>query len=106
MIVPSFSLGEQDFATTIDAVKRFGTSVVWGNCCGAVPAKGNPPMERIVGACSYAGADEIHRFGSVKKCNSSCVGVKSCVFCIELPTRVAQNKPDAMPMPEISHLCD
>lgn len=106
VLVPSYSLGEQDFITAINAVKRFGTSVVWGNCCGAVPAKGDQPMERIVGACSYAGADEIHRFGNIKKCNSSCEGVQSCVFCIELPTRVEQNKPDAMPMPEISHLCD
>ncbi len=106
VLVPSYSLGEQDFITAINAVKRFGTSVVWGNCCGAVPAKDGQPVERIVGACSYAGADEIHRFGSVKKCNSSCDGVQSCVFCIELPTRVAQNKPDAMPMPDILHLCD
>ena len=106
VLVPSYSLGEQDFITAINAVKRFGTSVVWGNCCGAVPAKGDQPLERIVGACSYAGADEIHRFGGVKKCNSSCKGIQSCVFCIDLPTRVEQNKPDAMPMPEISHLCD
>lgn len=106
VIVPSFSQGEQDFATTISAVKRFGTSVVWGNCCGAVPVKDEQPIERIIGACSYAGTDEIHRFGSIKKCNSSCRGIQSCVFCVELPTRVEQNKPDAMPMPEISHLCD
>lgn len=106
VLVPSYSLGEQDFATSINAVKRFGTSVVWGNCCGAVPSKDDQPVERIIGACSYAGADEIHRFGSVKKCNSSCEGVQSCVFYIELPARVEQNKPDAMPMPEILHLCD
>lgn len=106
VLVPSYSNGEQDFATTINGVKRFGTSVVWGNCCGAVPEKDGQPVERIIGACSYAGTDEIHRFGSIKKCNSSCEGVQSCVFCVELPTRVEQNKPNAMPMPEISHLCD
>ena len=106
ILVPSYSQGEQDFAATISAVKRFGTSVVWGNCCGAVPAQDDQPIERIIGACSYAGADDIHRFGSIKKCNSSCESIQSCVFCVELPTRVEQNKPNAMPMPEISHLCD
>ena len=106
VLVPSYSQGEQDFATAISAVKRFGTSVIWGNCCGAVSSKDGQPVERIIGACSYAGADDIHRFGKIKKCNSSCRDIQSCVFCIELPTRVEQNKPDAMPMPEISHLCD
>lgn len=106
VLVPSYSDGEQDFTTLISAVKRFGTSVVWGNCCGAVPLQDSQPTERIIGACSYAGADEIHRFGSIKKCNSTCDGIESCVFHIELPARVEQNKPNAMPMPEISHMCD
>lgn len=106
LLVPSYSEGERDFITTINTVKRFGTSVVWGNCCGAVPEKDDQPVERIIGACSYAGADETHRFGSIKKCNCSCDGVHNCLFCIELPTRVAEIKPDSTPMPEILHLCD
>ena len=106
VLVPSYSHGEQDFANTINAVKRFGTTVIWGNCCGAVPITDDQPVERIIGACSYAGTDEIQRFGNIKNCDSSCRGVQSCVFCVAIPARVEQNKPDSMTMPEILHLCD
>lgn len=106
VLVPSYSKGEQDFLSAISAVKKYGTSVVWGNCCGAVAAMGDEQVERIIGACSYAGADDIHRFGEKKKCNSSCGEAGYCVFCVEIPTRVSQDKPGSMPMPEIQHLCE
>ena len=105
VLVPSYSQGEQDFAAAISAVKRFGTSVVWGNCCGAVPKKDKKPTERIIGACCYAGTDAIHRLGRVQKCDFACEGTQGCVFSVELPTRVELNKPNTTPMPEISHLC-
>ena len=106
VLVPSYSKGEQDFITLISAVKKYGTSVVWGNCCGAVEAKDDEGIERIVGACSYAGADAICRFGEKKQCNSSCGETRCCVFCVEIPTRVLQDKPGSMLMPEIRHLCE
>lgn len=106
VLVPSYSKGEQDFLSLISAVKKYGTSVMWGNCCGAVGAKDDEHMERIIGACSYAGADAIHRFGDKKQCNSSCAETNCCVFCVEIPTHVLQDKPGSMPMPEIRHLCE
>ena len=105
ILVPSYSPGERDFIDSLPALKPFGTSVVWGNCCGAVHGEDEQPPKRIIGACSYAGIDEPARFGSVNRCGFRCDSCKTCLFLVNIPTEVAQDKPDSSRAPSILHVC-
>lgn len=80
IIVPSYSGGEQDFVNSLSIVKRYGTSVVWGNCCGA---KKNG--EKQIGGCGVVGTDSILRFGDICQCQHSCQGINGCVFIVDIP---------------------
>lgn len=86
IIVPSYSRGEGDFTNVLPSLKSYGTTVVWGNCCGAV--KGYP---RIIGACGLAGVDTPHRFGTECRCDNRCV--QGCLFTVDLPLHLVQEKP-------------
>ena len=104
ILVPSYSLGEQDFVSALSALKPYGTSVVWGNCCGAVPHKGGQAATRIIGGCSYAGIDEQTRLGSVSECAFHCGECKTCFFMVNIPTRILLEKPDSPQAPTVFHI--
>lgn len=89
ILVPSYSQGEQDFINLLPSLKSYGTTVVWGNCCGAAKAP------RVIGACSIAGTDSLVRFGSECRCGGSCKGRRSCLFLVDLPLRLMRVRPDA-----------
>lgn len=104
VLVSSFSPGEQDFINRLPGLRPYGTSVIWGNCCGAVHnEKGQ--ASRIIGACSYAGIDEISRFGSISKCEFHCNDCKTCLFVLDIPTAILQEKPNSPAAPIVSHFC-
>lgn len=83
IIVPSYSCGEQDFINSLPILKRYGTSVIWGNCCGAKD-KG----KKQIGGCGIVGNDSISRFGDVCICQSSCQGTTGCAFIIDIPLKL------------------
>lgn len=89
IIVPAYSHGEQDFINLLPSLKNYGTTVIWGNCCGATV------LPRIVGACSIAGTDGIARFGPECKCDGVCKSSQSCVFLVDLPMCFVRAKPNA-----------
>ena len=80
LLVPSYSKGEQDFINKLTDLKKYGTSVVWGNCCGATKPK------RIIGGCCVAALDSINRFDEVAKCDNECK--QGCIFITRIPLRI------------------
>ena len=86
IIVPSFSSGEQDFINSLPITQRYGTSIIWGNCCGA-KEKG----EKQIGGCSVVGIDGIKRFKDEKKCKT-CEGLNCCLFTIDIPLKIVGNR--------------
>lgn len=87
LIVPSYSRGEMDFINVLSHLKGYGTTVVWGDCCGAV--SGN---EKAIGGCGVAGTTSTVTFGSVCRCGFSCENVKACIFKVEIPLDFEFNK--------------
>lgn len=104
VIVPSYSHGEQDFINHIARLRPYGTSVIWGNCCGAVHNE-ECQIARIIGACSYAGIDEVSRFGSIINCEFHCGYFKTCLFILDIPTSIQLEKPTSAVAPIVSHFC-
>ena len=80
IIVPSYSSGEGDFINALASLKMYGTTVVWGNCCGAIK-----PDEKAIGGCGIAGTQLTDVFGRVCKCGNSCDNVTSCLFILDIP---------------------
>lgn len=80
LIVPSYSRGEQDFINTLPVLKCYGTTIIWGNCCGAVASN-----EKAIGGCGIAGTTQTITFGSKCCCNFSCQNIKACVFKVKIP---------------------
>ncbi len=101
ILVPAYSMGEQDFINGLSMLKPYGASVVWGNCCGAASAG----QKRIIGGGSFAGIDPLQRMGSRCQCGFACTDRESCLFVVEIPREIRQWKPDSPPAPEIKHLC-
>ena len=93
MLVPSFSAGEYDYMSALPITKPYGTSVIWGNCCGA-----NHYSPEIIGGLSVAGTDYVGRMGSFCKCAYSCKEDKGCLFILRLPAAALMGKPDSMQM--------
>ena len=91
LIVPSYTAGEYDYIMSLAIAKPYGTSVVWGNCCGA-----NHYTPTIIGGVSVAGTDYVGRMGSFCECGHVCAKDKGCAFIISLPTRTEMGKPDSM----------
>lgn len=80
IIVPSYSRGEQDFINVLSALKGYGTTIVWGNCCGAVSSS-----PKAIGGCGIAGTTQTIVFGSKCTCDFTCENIKACVFKIDIP---------------------
>lgn len=80
IIVPSYSSGEADFINALASLKMYGTTVVWGNCCGSIK-----PDEKAIGGCGIAGTQLTDVFGRVCKCGNSCDNVDSCIFILDIP---------------------
>jgi hypothetical protein len=80
VIVPSYSRGEQDFINTLPALKGYGTTVIWGNCCGAVLGE-----QKAIGGCGIAGTTKTEIFSSACQCGYSCEGISACIFKVEIP---------------------
>lgn len=107
ILVPSYSNGERDFVDSLPTLKPYGTSVIWGNCCGAVcDEESQGPTQRTVGGCSYAGIDNPTRFGPIVNCNFRCGTSSACFFMIDIPTTVSQSKVNSSSAPEITHFCN
>lgn len=87
MIVPSYSHGEKDFINSLGTLFPYGTSVIWGDCCGAVAHS-----PRIIGGCSLVGFNEIHKMGDYCQCSYSCDECSGCLFLIDLPLKVIMSK--------------
>lgn len=87
IIVPSYSGGEQDFINSLPILKRYGTSVIWGNCCGA-KSKG----KKQIGGCGVVGTDSIARFGDVCVCQTSCQATAGCAFIIDMPLKLTGDR--------------
>lgn len=86
LLVPSFSKGEQDFISKLPELKKYGTTVVWGNCCAATEP------ERIRGGCSIATLDTVNRFNECDECKNECK--KGCLYLVRIPihTKRAQRQ--------------
>ncbi len=93
ILVPSFSAGEYDYMSALPITKPYGTSVIWGNCCGA-----NRYSPNIIGGLSVAGTDYVGRMGSYCKCANSCKEETGCLFMLRLPVATLMGKPDSMRM--------
>lgn len=89
VIVPSYSRGEQDFINILPGLAGYGTTVVWGNCCGAILGERE---EKAIGGCSMAGDTRILKFGSECKCGFSCENVKACIYIIDIPLEFETQK--------------
>lgn len=86
LLVPSYSHGELDFVNKIQTLRPYGTTVIWGNSCGAA---GDP---RVIGGCCVAGFDRVLRFNDYRDCAEGCAGVEKCAFIVSIPLRLAGSK--------------
>lgn len=80
IIVPSYSRGEQDFINSLPSLESYGTTVIWGNCCGAIHGS-----EKAIGGCGIAGTKKTIIFGSYCRCGCSCENVEACIFLVDIP---------------------
>lgn len=99
IIVPSYSHGERDFMNNVGTLFPYGTSVVWGDCCGAVTH-----CPRIIGGCSLVGCNEIHKMGDCCKCSFLCADCKGCLFTIDLPIKIVMSKLEKTRQEVINHI--
>lgn len=84
LIVPSYSPGEREFINLLSSLKRFGTSIVWGNCCGAIREDNNAG----IGGFESSGELRSHIFSKVCKCGNKCENKECCAFVIRIPLGV------------------
>ncbi len=101
IIVPSYSGGETDFINALSSLKMYGTTVVWGNCCGAIK-----PDEKAIGGCGIAGTQLTDVFSRVCKCRYSCNGVESCIFILDIPLEYEYTKHSDVHVAIIDHLLE
>lgn len=101
IIVPSYSTGEKDFINALSSLKMYGTTVVWGNCCGAIR-----PDEKAIGGCGIAGTKLTDVFGRVCNCGNSCDNVKSCIFAFDIPLDYEYMKNANVNIVEIKHIVE
>ncbi len=81
VLVPSYTRGEIDFMNSLQALKCYGTTVVWGNNCGVAGQR------KIGGATCLAGLYNVKTFSEIRECGGSCKSDESCVFIVSLPLR-------------------
>ena len=82
MIVPSYSSGEKEFINLLPTFKDYDTTVIWGNCCGAIQSE-----SKGIGGCGISGTNISEVFGKYCKCNHTCANVDSCMFTVSLSLR-------------------
>ncbi len=82
LLVPSYSHGETDFVNTIQTLRPYGTTVIWGNSCGAAGS------QQIIGGCCVAGFDKVLKFNDYRDCVEGCAGVEKCAFIVSVPLRL------------------
>lgn len=99
VIVPSFSHGERDFVSKLGTLFPYGTSIVWGDCCGAVAY-----APKIIGGCSLVGSNDIYKMGNNCKCAFSCGYSKGCLFTVDLPLKVLYSKKTLRPYQPVLHV--
>lgn len=87
IIVPSYSRGESDFINELPSVSKYGASVIWGDCCGAV--KGTP---KAIGGISLIGTKQVELFGGKCKCGFQCDKIKACGFIVKIPLCMEKKK--------------
>lgn len=89
LLVPSYSGGEQDFLNELSSLAPYGTTVIWGNCCGAIRSD-----EKAIGGCGVAGMREDIVFGEKcnETCRGSCKGISACVFLVDIPLKFRLDK--------------
>ena len=81
LLVPSYSKGEQDFLGKLSDYKKYGTTVIWGNCCAAAG------LPSIRGGCSIAALESIKSFAeSDDKCKCNCTN--GCIYLIKVPIHI------------------
>ena len=88
IITPSYSGGEQDFKSMLPTFTPYGTSVLWGNCCGA--SKSSP---HTIGGIHIAGLEKTEWYGNVCQCGGTCKRGMGCLFVADLPIRFTRNGP-------------
>jgi hypothetical protein len=81
LIVPSYSTGEQDFLNQIGNYVNVDTTVIWGNCCGAIKSN-----HKSIGAFSKPGENSNEIFNR-NACSGSCDGVNACIFLAKFPVK-------------------
>lgn len=74
IIVPSYSFGEDAFIKMLSHFRTTGTSISWGNCCGA-----NKSRIKKIGGHLIAELDEVD-FYKTCMCDKENCKAKSCVF--------------------------
>ena len=99
IIVPSFSHGERDFVNSLATLFPYGTSVIWGDCCGAVAF-----LPKIIGGCSIVGLNEVHKMGECCQCSYICAGCNGCLFTIDLPLKIVMTKEVQQAHKPIQHI--
>ncbi len=88
VIVPSYSFGESAFIEMLASFRETGTTVIWGNCCGAGESE-----NKGIGGCSIAELNVEDIFGATCKCkNTGCKANKSCVFLARLSLDMTLSK--------------
>ena len=88
LIVPSYSHGERDFLNLLHSGRSYGTSVIWGDCCGAVS-----DTDRAIGGVGFVDDDRTRNFGSIKQCDGTCgVCQNSCLFEVNMPVEYYYKK--------------
>lgn len=87
ILVPSYSQGEQDFINVLSSLKSYGTTVIWGNCCGAIRSE-----EKGIGGCGLAGRQDTIIFGDYCECGNCCDNIKACLFQIDIPLKYQVKK--------------
>lgn len=86
---------------SLSILKRYGTSVIWGNCCSAKLVG-----EKQIGGCGIVGTDNIQRFKDVCTCNSICHAEYGCIFIVDVPLKLFKDEPiETINMKHILH-CD
>lgn len=87
IIVPSYSKGETDFLNEVSSIMKYGTTVIWGNCCGAVSG-----TDKVIGCVKLVGNDRVEMFGDFCKCEMHCQKNTACGFAIEIPLVLEKSK--------------
>ena len=83
VIVPSYTMGEEDFVSALPSIRQYGSSGIWGTCCGSLKT-----TKPYIGAASIIGTKAIPKMGNACRCGNACGKNDVCLFYIDLPLDV------------------